>query len=135
MTLFFSSLGLVSLVSSSSFFSFSFRTRWLLLLLFFLFPFTGVFFSSSFTRFGEFGFLRFFFSLGSVNLGFRGWREKKKVKAAPSYRYGTHKQLKILSDCAKWVACRELGYFKWWLMNDENWIMSDKWLFFNQTSP
>ena len=60
----------------------------------------------------------FFFSLGSVSLGIGGWRETKKVKAALSYKYGAHKQLKILSDDnlsdgAKRVGCRELGYFKW----------------------
>ena len=40
-----------------------------------------------------------------------------RVKAAPNYRYGAHKQLKNLgddklSDGAKRMGCRELGYFK-----------------------
>ena len=31
-----------------------------------------------------------------------------------------------LSDGAKRVGCRELGYFKWWVMSDGNWVRSDK---------
>ena len=95
---------------------------WFLHLLFFLFHFT----------LGGFFFF-FFFSLSLVfffhtEFGeFRHWglKKKKKVKAAPSYSYGAHKQMKILSDDklsdgAKRVKCKELGYFKWWVMNNEN---------------
>ena len=28
---------------------------------------------------------------------------------------------------AKCVGFRELGYFKWWVMSDENWVRSDEW--------
>ena len=50
--------------------------------------------------------------------GYWGLKEKEEeVKAALRYRYEAHKQLKILSDDklsdgAKRVGCRELGYFK-----------------------
>ena len=59
-------------------------------------------------------------------------KKKKKVKDAPSYKYRAHKKLKILSDdklsdSAKWVGCRELGYFKWWVISDENWVRIDEW--------
>ena len=76
---------------------------------FFLFPFTlGLvwsFFFFFFTGFGEFGYW-----------GLKG-KEEEEVKAALRYRYEAHKQLKILSDdklsdSAKRVGCRELGYFK-----------------------
>ena len=49
------------------------------------------------------------------------WKGKEKkeeeVKPAPSYKYVAHKQLKNLSDDklsdgAKRMGCRELGYFK-----------------------
>ena len=92
----------------------------------------------------------FFFSLGSVIffslfffffffqwvrwvwvLGVEG-KKKKKVKAAPSDRYGAYKQLKNIkwwqvSNGAKWVGCRELGYFKWWVISVENWVRIDEW--------
>ena len=51
-------------------------------------------------------------------MGVEGGKEKKeRVKAAPNYRYGAHKQLKNLSDDklsdgAKRMECKELGYFK-----------------------
>ena len=76
---------------------------------FFSFPFhVGfglVFFFFFFTGFGEFGYW-----------GLKG-KEEEEVKAALRYRYEAHKQLKILSDDklsdgAKRVGCRELGYFK-----------------------
>ena len=97
---------------------------------FLLFPFTlglvwsssSFFFSSSsFTGFGEFGFLGFFFFSPRFSefgyWGLKETKEKKNVKAAPSYRYGAHKHLKNLSDDklsdgAKRVRCRELRYFK-----------------------
>ena len=50
----------------------------------------------------------------------------------PIYRYGAHKQLKNLSDDklsdgAKRVGCRELGYFKWWVMSDKWQKLSKEW--------
>ena len=74
-----------------------------------------------FPRFSEFGYW-----------GLKETKEKKNVKATPSYRYGAYKQLKNLSDDklsdgAKRVRCRELRYFKWWVMSDENWARSDEW--------
>ena len=96
------------------------RWVWFLHLLFFLFPFTlgGFFFFLFFSlslSLVFFSFFSFFFP-GFGEFGYWGLKNKiknKKVKAAPSYRYGAHKQLKILSDGAKRVGCRELGYFKW----------------------
>ena len=80
--------------------------RWLGFILFFslLLSLGSDFWCFFFTRFGEFGYW--------------GLKEKmKKVKAAPSYRYGAHKQLKILSDDklsdgAKHTLCRVMRYFK-----------------------
>ena len=98
LSLFFSSPGCVS---SSSFFSFSFHTRWLLLLPSDL----GFFFSFSFlTGFSDTG---------------------KKKKAAPSDRYGAHKQ------CEKYWVMRN----EWWhqtsrvfkVMSDEWWVMEIEW--------
>ena len=34
-----------------------------------------------------------------------------------------------IKTCAKRVGYRKLGYFKWWVMSDENWVRSDEWLF------
>ena len=28
---------------------------------------------------------------------------------------------------AKRVGLGKLGYFKWWVMSDENWVRSDEW--------
>ena len=31
---------------------------------------------------------------------------------------------------------KKFGYFKWWVISNENWMKSDKWLFLeNQTVP
>ena len=86
---FFSSffIGFGACISSSSFFSFSFHSRWLLLLpsnlgfFFFLFLFSS---SSSFTGFKDLIWVLFFFQLV-------WWYWKKKKKVAPSDRYGAHK--------------------------------------------
>ena len=101
-------------------FFFSSLVRWVgfLHLLFFLFPFTlgGFFFFLFFSlslSLVFFSFFSFFFP-GFGEFGYWGLKNKiknKKVKAAPSYRYGAHKQLKILSDGAKRVGCREFGYW------------------------
>ena len=97
----------MSLVSSSSFF--------------FLFPFTlggFFFFFFSLSRWVWSG-LFFFFFTGFGEFGYWGLKgkEEEEVKAALRYKYEAHKQLKILSDDklsdgAKRVGCRELGYFK-----------------------
>ena len=61
-----------------------------------------------------------------MSLGIGGSRKKEEeVKPAPSYKYVAHKQLKNLSDDklsdgAKQTWCRELEYFEWWVMSDEN---------------
>ena len=35
---------------------------------------------------------------------------------------------------AKRVGFGKLGYFKWWVMSDENWVKSDEWLKKKQTN-
>ena len=50
----------------------------------------------------------------------------------PLYRYGSHKKVENLtndklSNSAKQTSYKEFGYFKWWVMSDENWVMSDEW--------
>ena len=48
----------------------------------------------------------------------------------PSYKYGAHKKLKNLSDDKLSEVCqmggyKKLGYFKWWVMSDEWWKLSE----------
>ena len=50
----------------------------------------------------------------------------------PLYRNGSHKKVEKLSDEKVSEVCqtggyRKLGYFKWWVMSDENWARSDEW--------
>ena len=47
-------------------------------------------------------------------------------------RYGSHKKVEIfdwwkLKTVSKWVGRKELGYFKWCMMSDKNWVRSDEW--------
>ena len=73
----------------------------------------------------------------------KGWRgnEKREKDGSVgrliasiwlSYRYGSHKNQKSVSDEKLSEVCqtggiRKLGYFKWWVMSDENWVRSDEW--------
>ena len=49
----------------------------------------------------------------------------------PIYRYGFHKKVEKLSDEKLSEVCqmggyRKVGYFKWWVMSDENWVRRDE---------
>ena len=57
--------------------------------------------------------------------------KKKERKVFLGLVCGTHKTIEIIEWCelktvAKQVGIRKLGYFKWWMMNNENWVRSDE---------
>ena len=74
--------------------------------------------------------------------GVKGWRGNKKrekdgfvgrliASIWPSYRYGSHKNQRSVSDEKLSEVCqtggiRKFEYFKWWMMSDENWARSDE---------
>ena len=146
--------GFDACVSSSSFFSFSFHTRWLLLLpslhavsgflflffflllswssvlpFFFLLLSLGSVFNSCFF---------FFFLLLSLGLGFWislfffffpwvrwVWVLGKKKKLHRVADMGPTNSVKNIEWWQVSDGVKRVGYFKWWVMSDGNWVMKN----------
>ena len=57
----------------------------------------------------------------------------EKIKGSDTQlRYGSYKKVEIfewwkMKTMSKQVECRELGYFKWWVIGDEWWVMKIEW--------
>ena len=67
----------------------------------------------------------FFFSLDSVSLGTKK-KKKKKEKAAPVIGMGSTNSVKNIEWWEVSDGAKQTWYFKWWVMSDELWMISDR---------